>query len=135
MTNRMLIAAAAVSAVLSGAACGGTTRQNAVTTVPAASSVAPVTIQVTNNHPQDIDVYLTDGQDRWRVGTIATAQTQTFTVPSAATRGGTDLRVLIHPIGGGGNYSTGRVAVSPGDEVQVTVAPAIGQTSFTVSQR
>src|SRR2546426_5825217 len=108
MTSKILIAGAvAASALLSGAACGRTT-QNAIMTVPGASNTASVTMQVTNNHPQDIDVYVTDGTDRWRVGTIATGQTQNFTVPSAATHAGSDLRVLVHPVGGGGDYSTGR---------------------------
>jgi hypothetical protein len=136
MKARTLIAVALVSgAVLGGMACGSTAKQNSVSTVPTASNQAPITMQITNDHPQDVDVYVTDGGDRLRLGTVSTGQTQTFTVPAAATHAGSQLRVVVHPIGGGGDFSTGRVLVSPGDEVNLTVTPAIEQTMFSVSQR
>ena len=135
MKSRLLIAAAlAGSAILSGA-CGRTATQNQVTEVPSASNRAPITVQVSNSHQQDIDVFVAQGSDRWRLGTVTSAQTQQFTVPDAATHAGSQIRLVIHPIGGGGDYSTGAVTVAPGDEVDITVAASLNQTSFSVSQR
>ena len=99
------------------------------------SSRSPVTMEVTNSHQQDVDVFVTDGDTRWRMGTVATGQTLTFTVPSTAVHTGNGLHVLVHPIGGGGDYSSDRIPASPGDEVQLRVAPVIAQTSFSVFQR
>ncbi|MBI4500531.1 MAG: hypothetical protein HY700_05160 [Gemmatimonadetes bacterium] len=139
MNHRTLIAAGvAVAAAISGTACGRTThesRDTSVTTEADVSSRAPVTMEVTNSHKQDVDVFVTDGDTRWRMGTVATGQTLTFTVPSSAVRTGNGLHVLVHPIGGGRDFSSDRIIVSAGDEVQLTVAPAIAQTSYSVAPR
>ena|ERR1051326_5009960 len=131
----LIVAAVSVCATLSGAACGRSTRQNSMNTVSEAPNNAPVTLQVTNNHHQDVDVYAADGSQRWRLGLITSGQTQEFTVPIAATRSGGDFNLIVHPVGGGGDFSTGRVLVSPGDEVLLTIDPILSHTAFTVSQR
>ena len=95
----------------------------------------PITVSVTNDNPQDMTVYVSDGSDRVRLGLVTTGQTQTFTVPTTAARPGSDFQVLVHPIGGGGDFSTGRMPVSPGDNVEVRIAATINQTSFQVSGR
>ena len=131
----LIVAAVTVCVALSGAACGRSARQNSMNTVSEAPNNAPVTLQVTNNHHQDVDVYVADGSQRWRLGLITTGQTQEFTVPTAATHSGGDFSLIIHPVGGGGDFSTGRVQVSPGDEVLLNVDPVLSHTAYSVSQR
>jgi hypothetical protein len=134
MQRRIHLAATlAACAVLSSVACGRSTHQSTV--VSETSPNAPVSVQVTNHNPQDVDVFAVDGDQRWRLGTVTTSQTATFQLPSTAARAGSDLRLVVHPIGGGGEYTTGRVTVSPGDEVELQVAAAIPQTSFRIGPR
>src|SRR5262245_12160806 len=110
--NRTLISGLAVALAALTAACGRSTSQSDFEQTPRNS---PVTLTVTNNHMQDITVFVLAGADRMRMGTITTGQTETFTVPSVAVRSGSDFQMLVHPIGGGGDYATDRVTVSPGD--------------------
>ena len=135
MKTSILIAAALVSSAVLSGACGQTARQSSITSVPAAANNSPITVQVTNEHPQDIDVFVMQGGERLRLGTVTTAETQQFTVPETATHGTGSLRLLVHPVGGGGNYSTGPVTVTPGDQVMLSVAPSLDQTSLSVSAR
>ena len=95
----------------------------------------PISLSVTNDNPQDVTVYVSGGQDRVRLGLVTTGQTQTFTIPTSVARPGSDFQVLVHPIGGGGDFTTGRMHVSPGDNVEVRVAASMSQTSFMVSTR
>jgi len=98
------------------------------------SSREPVTVQVTNSHVQDVNVFAVNGGERLRLGLVTTGQTQNFQVPTSFTHGGTDLQILVHPVGGGGDYLSGKLMVSPGEEVNLNVAPVINQSSYSVSQ-
>jgi hypothetical protein len=96
---------------------------------------APVTIQVTNDNPQDVDVFVSSGEgQRQRLGTVTSAQTQSFTVPASAAHSN-GMRLFVHPIGGGGDYSTGALTITPGDQVDLRVAPVVRQTSYMIAQR
>jgi len=101
----------------------------------ATNSNAPVTLQVTNDNSQDVDVFATSGgKERHRLGMVTSGQTQSFTVPSTTMHATNTLQLIVHPIGGGGDYSTGPVSVSPGEQVQLHVAPVVNQTSYSVAQ-
>ena len=95
----------------------------------------PITLSVTNDNPQDVTVYVSGGSERQRLGLVTTGQTQTFTVPAMAARPGGDFEVMVHPVGGGGDFSTGRLLVSPGDNVELRIAASMNQTSYKVSSR
>src|SRR5262245_45099807 len=95
----------------------------------------PVTVQITSDHPQDVTVYVIDNGIRYRLGMLTTAQTQRFKLPAGVSLTGRDLKVLVHPIGGGGDYMTENFVVNPGDEVRVSIKPALPQTSLSVRAR
>src|SRR5690242_13482881 len=107
-----IIAAAAVLGVV---ACGRGTRQSNVDD-NMVNKNAQVTLQVTNDNPQDVDVFASSGGrgNRQRLGMVTSGQTQTFTVSPTVARA-SNFRVMIHPIGGGGDYSTGQLNINPGD--------------------
>ena len=132
ITKATLIATVAMFGVL---ACGRGTKQSSVND-NMSNNNAPVTLQVTNDNPQDVDVFVTSGSrsSRQRLGMVTSGQTQTFTVPSTVARA-SSFRLIVHPIGGGGDYSTGALNINPGDQVDLHVAPVVTQTSYMVAQR
>src|SRR5258708_6915816 len=97
ITRTALVAAAAL---LSTLACGRGTKQSRMDE-GVTNNNSPVTLQVTNDNPQDVDVFVAgDGRERLRLGMVTSGQTQTFTVPSTAAHA-SSLRLQVHPIGGG----------------------------------
>src|SRR5262245_53824117 len=113
-THRMMVATAALLGLV---ACAHGNRQK--TDEQATNSNEPITLAVTNDNSQDVDVFVTSGgKERQRLGMVTSGQTQNFTVPSTAMHATNTLHVIVHPIGGGGDYSTGAVTVSPGEQVQ-----------------
>ena len=119
-----LVAAATV------AGCGHSTRQVQESNM---TSREPITVAVTNSHVQDVNVFAINGGERLRLGLVTTGQSQNFQVPTTFTHGGTDLQILVHPVGGGGDYLSDRLTVTPGGEVDLNVAPVINQSSYSVS--
>ena len=129
--QRTLSWAAGLVAAATVFGCSHGTRQARTTDL---SNREPITVQVTNSHVQDVDVFARDGSERLRLGLVTTGQTQTFTIPPTFTRGGADLQIEVHPVGGGGDYLSGRLMVSPGQAINLNVAPVINQSSYSVSQ-
>jgi hypothetical protein len=129
MTTRLFPAATLAIMALTSA-CGRSSRQ----TTTDLTSNQPVVLKITNENVQDINVFLTQGGDRQRLGMVTTGQTQTFEIPANTLRAGNDLRVQVHPIGGGGDYETERILVNAGETISLQVAPLLNQSRMSVMQ-
>ena len=92
---------------------------------------AAVTVSVENNNWQDVDVYAVRSGQRYRLGSVTTANTASFTLPRELVDA-PDLRFQIHPIGGAQDFLSGRVIANPGDVIQLKVGNAITHTSVLV---
>jgi hypothetical protein len=134
MKTRMI--AASLGALLSLAACAHTTHESKTTTSSTSTFTtnAPATVQITNNNMQDVDVFLDRGDEHTRLGMVTTGQTQTFNIPSNMLHAGNDLRVTVHPIGGGGDYVTDALLVHGGEKVDVVIAPIINQSRMSLQE-
>lgn len=90
-----------------------------------------VTITVTNQNPADVDVFAVRGSQRYRLGTVTTAQSQTFNLPSSVSNDG-NLRLTIDPIGSTDTFTTSGILVTSGQHVKLDVLPNLRASVYTV---
>lgn len=111
---------ACIALALLGAACQHTPKTGA----PEPQSAT--TVKVDNRNFLDMDVFvLRDGGPRIRLGMASGLSTQVFTIPDDIVRGAPQLRFELHPIGGRLNPRSETITVQPGDQVQLTIPPAL----------
>ena len=91
-----------------------------------------VELHVANHNWSDIVVFAVRGSTRQRLGDVSTGAQADFVVPRNLIIGG-QLTVLLHPIGGPRDFSTGPILVSPGQQVDLRVENSITQTNWSVS--
>lgn len=121
---RTLVALATVALVGVGCASAG----GAVEGDPSGESV---TVLVENHNWQDATVYVTGYGPRARLGTVTSMTSKRFVVPRALQ--GTDgLRLEADLIGSSTRRGTGRILVSPGDEVRWTLENQLALSSYAV---
>jgi hypothetical protein len=83
---------------------------------------AQTTVRVQNQNFLDMNVYVLQGGQRIRLGTVPGLSTQVLTIPAHIARSSA-LQFQVHPIGGRTNPRTETISVQPGDEVQLTIPP------------
>lgn len=84
---------------------------------------AETTLKVQNQNFLDMNVFVLQGGQRIRLGTVAGLSTQVLTIPAYIVRGSPQLRFEVDPIGGRGYPRTETISVRPGDEVVLTIPP------------
>lgn len=85
----------------------------------------PTHLTVINQGFLDMDIYaLPQDGARIRIGTSNGNTTEKFTIPDFLVRVPIQMRFQLVPIGGNRAPRTQLIAVSPGDEVELTVPPA-----------
>ncbi len=83
---------------------------------------AATTLEVQNRNFLDMNVYVLQGGQRIRLGTVAGLSSQVLTIPAHIVRS-SPLRFELHPIGGRTNPRTETITVQPGDQVVLTIPP------------
>ena len=91
-----------------------------------------VALHVANHNWSDVVVFAVRGSSRARLGDVTSGAQADFIVPRNLVIGG-QLTVMLHPIGGPRDFSTGPILVSPGQEVDLRIENAIAQTNWSVS--
>jgi hypothetical protein len=91
-------------------------------------------VTVNNSNYMDLDVFAVRGRARARVGSVTGLSTATFRVPAEYAPDG-NLQLLIDPIGSNTTYTTETISVNPGQHVELTVAPVLRMSSFSVWSR
>ena len=81
------------------------------------------TVRVQNHNFLDMNVYVLQGGQRIRLGTVPGLSTQVFTIPAHLVRN-PPLQFEVHGIGGRGNPRTETISVQPGEEIQLTIPPS-----------
>ena len=81
------------------------------------------TVKVRNQNFLDMVVFVLEGGQRIRLGTVGGLSTQVLTLPNHVLLGSRQLRFELHPIGGRTNPRSETISVQPGDEVELTVPP------------
>lgn len=80
-------------------------------------------LRVDNQSSLDMNIYVLRGAQRIRLGTSTAHLTTRFTIPADLIFGITSLRFLADPIGSTRTPVTDEIAVSPGDEIVLTIPP------------
>ncbi len=91
-----------------------------------------VALHVANHNWSDIVVFAVRGSSRLRLGDLATGAQADFVIPRSMVIGGS-LTVVLHPIGGPRDFSTGPIMVAPGQEVDLRIENSLAQTNWSVS--
>ena len=93
-----------------------------------------VTVTVKNSNWLDVVVFAVRGTTRSRVGSVTGLSSATFHVPAHYAPDG-NLQLLVDPIGSDATYLTDRIAVNPGQHVELTVTSILRMSSFSVWSR
>jgi hypothetical protein len=83
----------------------------------------PTTVRIENQSTLDMNIYVLRNSQRIRLGTATALLTTRFTIPPDLIFGITMLRFLADPIGGDRTPVTNEIAVTPGDEILLTIPP------------
>jgi hypothetical protein len=84
----------------------------------------PTTLKVLNQNFRDMTVFVVRDGQRIRLGMVGGLSTQVLTIPPDLVRGSPQLLFEVHPVGGRVNPRTEKIAVQPGDEVEITIGPS-----------
>lgn len=123
---------AALMTALSVPACAPTTGA-----APAAA-MAPeqqTTVEVTNRNWRQVVVYLEADGMRHRLGIVNTGKTQQFAMPRSVSLASGDVRLVADPIGTDDVFSTERIPVRRGQEIELTVQNQLPISSYAVWTR
>jgi hypothetical protein len=93
---------------------------------------ANVLVTVTNQNVNDVDVFISLSGVRQRLGTVVSQGTGNFEVPWDRIGAAGQSQLIVSPIGSNGAYRTGSLALQPGSQVGVTVAPVLRNSTTRV---
>ncbi|MGD8321073.1 MAG: hypothetical protein PVJ02_11470 [Gemmatimonadota bacterium] len=108
------------------------TAADSAETAKAAKPAVP-TLQVENNNWMDVHVYLVQDGEPLSLGMVTGPGTTEFRLPMMATMAGSDVQLLVLPIGGNDDYLSPLLTVNPGDVVDLTVQNSLPLSSVVVS--
>ncbi|MGH7482958.1 MAG: hypothetical protein ACRELV_12455 [Longimicrobiales bacterium] len=90
------------------------------------------TVDVTNSHWSDINVYAIRGGMSVRLGTVTSMTSRTFRLPRSVIAGLADLRLHADPIGSRHGYTSPRIIVGSGRRVIWRVENNLSLSSYAV---
>jgi len=97
----------------------------------AAAPPERMVVVVNNSNYLDVDVFAVRGTTRSRVGSVTGLSSATFRVPTHFAPDGS-LQLLVDPIGSNATYVTDKIAVGPGQHLEITVAAILRMSSYSV---
>jgi hypothetical protein len=98
------------------------------------SPLGPTLVTVRNDNWLDAVVYAVRGASRVRLGTVSGLSVATLKAPSSYAPDGT-FQLLVDPIGSSTVYMTDGFVVSPGQRVELSIAPSLRMSSVAVWSR
>jgi hypothetical protein len=107
--------------VLSGilAGCGSGDPAVADGPAPGGTATGSATVEVRNNHRNEVEIYVWVEQQRRRLGTVMANQVERFNIPvSGPTRVRLEYRFSLGP-----RCESGEVFAQPGERVPITIPP------------
>lgn len=95
---------------------------------------APLTVHVENHNWLDMHVYASRAGGPLRsLGMVTSMSSGTFRLPEDLAMAGTDLRMVVDPIGGSGIYVSQPLLASPGGEIVITVQNTLALSYTTLA--
>jgi hypothetical protein len=110
--------------LVEGAACAG---RHTSKTSPSEETV----VVVRNGNWLDAVVYAVRGATRIRLGSVTGLNTTTFKFPTNYSPDGT-FQLLVDPIGSSTVYMSNDFVVTPGQHVELSIAPALSMSTVAV---
>ncbi len=89
-------------------------------------------VEVESHHWNDVVIYLMNGNQSERLGTVAGVSTNRFSFPYRHIASGGRLRLRAHPIGAEGSFTSEDVVVQPGQSVRWTLESDLRRSSLAV---
>ena len=83
------------------------------------------TLRVTNQSWLDVNMYITTGSQRIRLGSVSGNSTTRLRIPSSVVGFGREVGFIADPIGSGSVASSFQIFVRPGEEVTITIPPSV----------
>jgi hypothetical protein len=122
---RIMLVAAATAATLG--ACAPATEQAEL-----GSAERHTTVVVENNNWHDMVIYVLNGSQRARLGSVNSMTTARFRLTDSAAGGFGQLRLLADPIGSTRAFTLPVINVVPGSQVQIRLENNIATSSSAV---
>jgi len=110
-------------------ACGLFSRRSDEDTSPAESEIS---LQVESHHWSDIVVYLVNGSQSQRLGTVAGLSTIHFAFPYRQLATGGKVRLRAYPVGGGASFTSEDVFVQAGQGITWTLESDLARSTLSV---
>lgn len=81
----------------------------------------PTTVEVRNQNFLDMNVYVLNGGQRVRLGTVTGLSTRTLELPSSMVFGSATVRFEMNPIGSSARPISQEITVREGDQIVLTI--------------
>ena len=95
-------------------------------------SAGPVTVEVVNQHRRDVAVYWVVSGTRVRLGTAVAGGRNRFVVRNTRPAALSSVQLTAAVIGSGEEYTTERIAVSPGQIIDLHLQDLLVSSEFSV---
>jgi hypothetical protein len=89
-------------------------------------------LEIENHHWSDIVVYLMNGTQSQRLGTVSGASTDRFVFPYRDLATGGKVRLRAHPVGGRGSFTSEDVVIQSGQGLKWTLEGDLKRSTLIV---
>jgi hypothetical protein len=93
---------------------------------------AQVAVEVESHFQGDIIIYLVQGSQRQRLGTVTALSKAEFSFPYRRLQTSSSLRLMAYPLAGAQAYLSEPLLVQPGQYVSWTLESDLGRSSLAV---
>ena len=111
-------------------ACGLFSSRNSESAASARN--AEVALEVESHHWSDIVVYLMNGTQSQRLGTVAGVSSKQFVFSYRQLATGGKVRLRAYPVGGQGSFTSEDVLIQPGQSIKWTLESDLSRSSMSV---
>lgn len=96
------------------------------------SGNSEISVEVESHHWNDIVIYLVNGAQAQRLGTVAGVSSARFVFPDRQLATGGKLRLRAYPIGGQGSFTSEDVLIQPGQMIKWTLESDLSRSTMAV---
>jgi hypothetical protein len=96
------------------------------------SVTSEITLEVESHHWADIVVYLMDGTQSQRLGTVNGVSTSSFVFDYSDLAAGGKVRLRAYPVGGQGSFTSEDVLIQPGQWIKWILESDLSRSSMSV---
>jgi hypothetical protein len=116
--------------VLAASACGLLSSRHSESAASGAN--AEVSLEVESHHWNDVVIYLMNGNQSQRLGTVPGVSTEQFFFPYRQLATGGKVRLRAYPVGGQGSFTSEDVVIQPGQWIKWILESDLSRSSMSV---